>query len=86
MPAGISQDGTKIYLNLYGADAEGTLDKLVLEVSESGVSFHARSKTNAQEGVDVKNHPTDPNNSYLSFRRFRAGNRTYIIRFDAPCT
>lgn len=85
MPAGISQDGTKIYLDLYNVDSQDTLNKLVLEVSASGVSFHARSKASAQPGVDLKNHPTDPNNSYLSFKRFRAGGRTYIIRFNAPC-
>jgi hypothetical protein len=30
--------------------------------------------------------PTDPNNTYLSFRRFRAGGRTHVIRFSGPCT
>lgn len=49
------------------------------------------SLTNGQElglkqGTWIENFPRDPQNSYLSFMKFEAGNKTYIIRFTAPCT
>ena len=38
------------------------------------------------KGKEIEDHPTDPKNAYLTFIRFSAGDKTYIIRFSAPCT
>lgn len=38
------------------------------------------------EGQLIDDHPRDPNSAYLTFIRFNARAKTYIIRFSAPCT
>lgn len=86
IPIGVSEDGTKLYLELGYKFEESVSRKLVLEVSETGLRIRAANEVNAQEGERIKNYPTDPKNSYLSFERFRVGDRSYIIRFTAPCT
>jgi hypothetical protein len=86
IPIGVSEDGTKIYLDLGYKFEETVSDKLVLEVSETGLAIRAANEVNVQEGEWIENHPTDPKNAYLSFERFRVGDRSYIIRFTAPCT
>ena len=84
-PVGVSADGTKLYLDT-GYDEEN-INKLVLEISESGsLHFRARNRVNLGTGRDIERHPTDPNNAYLSFMRFRVGGKNYIIRYSAPCT
>lgn len=84
IPVGISADGAKLYLDFY-TDYE--LDDLVLEVTETGdLAFRARSEIDLGEGKFIEDHPKDPANNYLSFMRFQAGNKTYIVRFSAPCT
>ncbi len=85
VPVGISQDGTKLYVDFY-PDYE--LDNLVLEVADDGrLAFRDRAEMGLQrEGVLISNHPKDPGNAYLSFIRFQAGDKSYIVRFSAPCT
>ena len=85
VPKGISVDGTKLYLDLY---TEYELDDLILELSEDGtLVFRDRAALGPKgEGTWLENAPKDPNNSYLSFMKFKSGNKTYIIRFLAPCT
>ena len=85
VPVGISQDGTKLYVGFY---PEYELDNLVLEVADDGrLAFRDRADMRLQgEGVWISNHPKDPENSYLSFIRFQAGDKTYTVRFTAPCT
>lgn len=85
VPTGISADGTKLYLDFY---TEYGLDDLILELSEDGsLAFRDRAAVGIKdEGTWLENAPKDPNNSYLSFMRFKSGNKTYIIRFIAPCT
>jgi hypothetical protein len=84
--AGISEDGTRIYLDLYNNYTEDLFSKVVVEVSESTIRFRARSAVAAQAGEVITNHPTDQPNAYLTFKRFRIGNKQYIIRYDSPCT
>ena len=84
MPIGISADGTKLYVDFY-TDYE--LDPLVLEISENGPpQFRERAVVKSSEGEAIENHPTDPLNSYLSFMSFRVGEKTYRVKFSAPCT
>ena len=85
VPAGISPDGSKIYVEFYEGQELG---ELILELSEDGkLRFKARSDVDLQgEGEWVEDHPQDPENTYLSFMRFVVGGKTYIIKFTAPCT
>ena len=84
--AGISEDGTRIYVELYNNYTQDLFNKLVVEVSGSTIRFRARSEVAARDGELVPNHPKDPGNGYLTFKRFRIGNKQYIIRYDFPCT
>jgi hypothetical protein len=82
-PLGISPDGAKLYLEF----RQDELDGLVLELSENGaLAFRDRTEVKLVEGKPIEDHPKDPNNAYLSFKRFDTGNKTYLIRFSAPCT
>ncbi|HKY44417.1 MAG TPA: hypothetical protein VJM50_15120 [Pyrinomonadaceae bacterium] len=84
VPAGISADGTKLYLNFY---PDNGLDHLVLEVPENGPpQFRDRAVLKSGEGKFLENHPKDPSNTYLSFMSFRVGEKTYFVKFSAPCT
>ena len=84
MPVGISVDGTKLYLAFYPGN---DLDHLVLEVSENGPpQFRDRAVIKSSEGKFIENHPKDPTNGYLSFMSFRVGEKTYRVKFSAPCT
>jgi hypothetical protein len=85
--AGISEDGTKIYVGLLNNyNSEDLSNKIVVEVSGSTIRFRPRSQVAARDGESVKDHPTDPRDAYLTFKRFRVGNKQYIIRYDLPCT
>ena len=84
VPSGISADGTKLYLDFYQGNG---LDGLVLEVSENGPpQFRDRAVIKSSEGKFLEDHPKDPTNSYLSFMSFRVGEKTYLVKFIAPCT
>jgi hypothetical protein len=85
--AGISEDGTRIYVELYNNyNSEDLINKMVIEVSRSTMRFQARSQVAARDGEFVMNQQTDRVDSYLAFKRFRVGNKQYIIRYDLPCT
>jgi hypothetical protein len=84
MPARISADGAKLYVNFYNGLG---LDHLVLELSEEGPpQFRDRAIVKSSEGKFMENHPRDPDNAYLSFMSFRVGEKTYRVKFSAPCT
>lgn len=84
IPAGVSADGRSLYLSFY---EDAGLGELVLEVTEDGrPRFRAAGEVNASGGEWMAEHPKDPADDYLSFRRFRSGGRTHVIRFSGPCT
>ena len=85
VPAGISPDGSKIYVEFHKGQGP---DELILELSEEGeLRFKARSDVELQgKGEWLEDHPQDPKNTYLSFMRFVVGGKSYIIKFTAPCT
>jgi hypothetical protein len=85
VPLGVSEDGRKLYLNLTYRENEAK-EKLVLEISETGLRIEARDALGLKKGEWIEEHPKDPKNSYLSFMRFQAGGQSYIIRFSGPCT
>lgn len=85
VPFGISPDGTKLYVGHF--HNEHPPEGLVLELSEDGrIKFKARGDVQSDEGVSLENYPRDPRNDYLSFIRFRAGKKSYVVRFSGPCT
>ena len=86
VPLGISKDGTKIYIDT-GYD-DYALNRLALEISENGaVKYVARTDPNIiLGGKELKNFPKDPDNSYLGYKRFIAGKKSYFIKFSYPCT
>lgn len=82
---GITAKELAAYANELLYDTE--LSDLALEVSSDGtVAFRDRAALGLKEGTWIENFPKDPNNEYLSFMKFEVGNKTYIIRFTAPCT
>jgi hypothetical protein len=82
-PVGISEDGMRLFIPL-----ESGPEALILELSEDGrVQFRARTAVALQgEGETIENAPRDRKNAYLGFKRFKAGGRTYIVKFSWPCT
>jgi hypothetical protein len=84
--AGISEDGTIIYIELLNNYTEDLINRIVVEVSGSTIRFRALNKVAVRDGEFVKDHPTDPRDSYRTFKRFRIGDKQYIIRYDLPCT
>lgn len=79
-PFGVSHDGAKLYL-------ETGIDALILEISAtSALRFVARDQLRLPPGEDIENGPSDPKNAYLSYKRFRFGKKTLILRYSAPCT
>lgn len=84
IPDGVSPDGTKLYTSFY---EDYNLGELLLELSEGGtLRFVARTGARARGGEWVEDFPKDPHNAYLSYMRFRAGGKSYIVKFNGPCT
>lgn len=79
VPVGISSDQTKIYIPC-------DVESLLLEISESGIAFRLQSTIKLTPGIELENPPTDPDNSYLSFLKFKHGKQVSILRFSGPCT
>ena len=83
-PSGISADGSKIYVEFY--EGMGP-DELLLELSDDGtLKFRARGDVRLGKSEPVKDFPKDPNNAYLYYTRFKTGGKTYIVKFNWPCT
>lgn len=81
VPAGISADGTKLYLDFY---TQFPLEDLLLELAEDGrLTFRARVDVGLQDKGELIESPAGEE---LSFMRFQAGDKTYVVRFPAPCT
>ncbi|MBV9926547.1 MAG: hypothetical protein JOZ96_16120 [Acidobacteria bacterium] len=84
IPVGVSPDGRRLYVDFYD---DANLGGLVLEVSEDGrPSFRVKREVEADGGEWVEDHPKDASDADLSFKRFRAGRRTHVVRFSGPCT
>ena len=89
VPFGISQDGTKIYVDLdHGEGHESPNELIALEIAENGVfQFVPRNNPNLlKNGVNLENFPKNPNNDYLGYTRFNSGKTNYIVKFSYPCT
>ena len=80
-PKGISQDGTKIYVSSY-------VDDVFIEVDARGrLRFVAQGEEPMiVTSTDLTRFPKEKDNDYLGFRRFRAGNKSYTVKFSHPCT
>lgn len=58
----------------------------LIALSGNGLKFvEAKPILTKQKSEDILNHPIDPNNSYQSFRRFRVGTKSFIVRYSSPC-
>lgn len=79
IPLGISADQTKIYIPC-------DVESLLLEISESGIAFRLQSTIKLTPGIELENPPTDPDDAYLSFLKFKHGKQVSILRFSGPCT
>lgn len=74
-PVGISADGLNLYL-------ESEIEGLLLEVSNSGLQFKAKSQVRLQgEGVSIDSNLTNSKHEPFYFMKFRAGRKSFIIRY-----
>lgn len=56
-------------------------------ISEHDIKFvEAKLILSKQTSEEITKHPIDPQNSYILFKRFRVGKKSFIVRFSAPCT
>jgi len=84
IPAGVSPDGRSLYVDFY---EDSGLGELVLEISNEGrPRFRVRREVVSVEGEWIEERPPDSLDDYPSFRRFRSGSRTHVVRFNGPCT
>ena len=84
VPWSVSSDGTKLYFEIY---FESGVANVILELSETGaMRILPREELKLPKGEEVQKHPSDPNNAYLGFLRFRSGGKSLILRFSWPCT
>ena len=85
VPIGISADGTRLYLEFY---TQFPLEDLALEISGRGVlAIRARADVGLRdEGEWLERLPKYAADTKLTFMRFKAGNKTYIVRSMSPCT
>jgi hypothetical protein len=78
-PSGISEDGTKLYI-------EGPIEDVLLEIASDG-GFKLVPKTDMISGEGEHHpYPKNPKDAYESYMKFQAGTKTYYIRFSGPCT
>ena len=56
-------------------------------ISANEIKFvEAKPILSQQSSEILPQHPIDQNNSYILFKRFRIGKKSFIVRFSAPCT
>ena len=78
-PSGISEDGTKLYV-------EGPVEDVLLEIASDG-GFKLVPKTEMISGKGEHHpYPENPKNDYESYIKFQAGTKTHLIKFSGPCT
>ncbi len=84
VPWSVSSDGSKLYFEIY---FESGVANVILELSETGaMRILPRDELKLPKGEEVQKHPSDPNNAYLGFLRFRSGRKSLLLRFSEPCT
>jgi hypothetical protein len=87
-PFGISEDGKKVYYEYDFADNEYQnelqVDELVIGITENGtIHFASREEEKIIKGKELDGYPVK---SEISYRRFKKGNKNYIVKFSYPCT
>jgi hypothetical protein len=78
-PMGISEDGTKLYI-------DGPVEDVFLEISADGsFKFAAKNEIRSDEGTpcSIRRNRKD---DYETCIKFKAGQKTYHIKFSGPCT
>ena len=59
--------------------------QLILAVSDRGVQFAIKDELIERETSELLDD-RDPNLPYVGYRRFHVGNKSYVVRFQWPCT
>ncbi len=78
-PLGISADGMILYVG-------GAFEDVVLGISPDG-SFKFEDIKEMRSGKGVLcNIPYDPKDAYESCKKFKVGDKTYLIKYSGPCT
>jgi hypothetical protein len=78
-PSGISEDGTKLYV-------EGPIEDVLLEISLDG-TFRLVDKTEVKSSEgEFCLIPENGKDGYEGCMKFEVGTKVYYIRFSAPCT
>ena len=82
---GLSADRARLYLPLPDFDDVTWDDKLALALSDAGVKFVPRSRLRLPSRERLTS-PAEIAESDATFVRFGAGEHSYVIRINAPCT
>jgi hypothetical protein len=85
-PYGISEDGTKLYIDLE--------DDILLEISENGdIQFVSKNSPKIiTKGIDLNKHPTPKvgeilqKSGELGYMKFTSGSKSFIVEFPYICT
>jgi hypothetical protein len=78
-PSGISEDGTKLYV-------EGPIDDVYLEISLDGTfKLVEKNEVKSSKG-EFCLIPENGKDGYEGCMKFEVGTKIYYIRFSAPCT
>ena len=68
-----------------GLQVAGRAPQLLLAVSDSGVHFAIEDELIERETSELL-EDRDPNLPYVGYKRFHVGNKSYVVRFQWPCT
>jgi hypothetical protein len=78
-PLGISEDGTKLYV-------EGAFDDIYLEISPEGsFRFIPKAEVISDKGESCP-VPNNPDDAYEGCMKFKVADKVYFVRYSAPCT
>jgi len=70
---------------LAGLQAPSRAPRLILAVSDTGVQFAFEDELIEREKSELL-EDRDPNLPYAGYKRFHVGNKSYVVRFEWPCT
>jgi hypothetical protein len=68
-----------------GLQLRGRPTHLILAVSDRGVQFANDYELIEQESSEIL-EDRDPNFPYVGYKRFHVGDKSYVVRFQWPCT